>query len=163
MSHSVTITRTTTTTTTSAILLNTGYLKSLPGLLKLAQVVIGSVVIGLVATTIMRYRNYYNTSEELFFLVIACACLLATGCLLISCLISISTASIIAKTIFELVYHGVAFALQLVASILALIQATGSGRNANNELYLAASILGLINSALYLLSTILAYKSYRGG
>lgn len=40
MSHSVTITRTTTSTnSTSALILNTGYLKTLPGLLKLAQLV----------------------------------------------------------------------------------------------------------------------------
>lgn len=40
MSHAVTITRTTTTTTsTSALILNTGYLKTLPGVLKLAQLV----------------------------------------------------------------------------------------------------------------------------
>nr|CAH7757014.1 unnamed protein product [Callosobruchus chinensis] len=39
MSHTVTITRTTTTTTTSAIIINTGYLKSWPGLLKFAQLV----------------------------------------------------------------------------------------------------------------------------
>lgn len=40
MSHAVTITRTTTTTTsTSALILNTGYLKTLPGILKVAQLV----------------------------------------------------------------------------------------------------------------------------
>lgn len=38
MSHTVTVTRTT-TSTTSAIILNTGYVKSIPGLLKLAEVV----------------------------------------------------------------------------------------------------------------------------
>jgi hypothetical protein len=38
MSHTVTVTRTT-TSTTSAIILNTGYVKSVPGLLKLAEVV----------------------------------------------------------------------------------------------------------------------------
>lgn len=38
MSHTVTVTRTT-TSTTSAIILNTGYVKSLPGLLKLVEVV----------------------------------------------------------------------------------------------------------------------------
>lgn len=43
MSHSVTITRTVTTSnTTSTLILNTGYLKTLPGLLKLAQLVIDS-------------------------------------------------------------------------------------------------------------------------
>lgn len=40
MSHNVTVTRTTTTvTTTSAILLNTGYLKTTAGILKLLQLV----------------------------------------------------------------------------------------------------------------------------
>jgi hypothetical protein len=40
MSHNVIVTRTTTTTTsTSAILLNTGYLKTTPGILKVLQLV----------------------------------------------------------------------------------------------------------------------------
>lgn len=40
MSHNVTVTRTTTTvTTTSAILLNTGYLKTTSGILKILQLV----------------------------------------------------------------------------------------------------------------------------
>jgi len=39
MSHAVTVTRTTTTTSTSAILLNIGYFKTLPGLLKLLHIV----------------------------------------------------------------------------------------------------------------------------
>lgn len=39
MSHSVTVTRTVTSNTTSALVVNTGYLKTLPGLLKLAQLV----------------------------------------------------------------------------------------------------------------------------
>lgn len=40
MSHAVTVTRTVTTTNTSAIILNTGYLKTGAGLLKLLQAVI---------------------------------------------------------------------------------------------------------------------------
>lgn len=39
MSHTVTVTRTTTSTTTSAIILNTGYCKTLPGILKVLQIV----------------------------------------------------------------------------------------------------------------------------
>ena len=40
MSHAVTITRTTTTTTSSsALFFNTGYLKTVPGILKLAELV----------------------------------------------------------------------------------------------------------------------------
>lgn len=39
MSHTVTVTRTTTTTSTSAIILNTGYCKTVPGILKIAEIV----------------------------------------------------------------------------------------------------------------------------
>lgn len=40
MSHSVTITRTVTSSnTTSTLVLNTGYIKTIPGLLKLAELV----------------------------------------------------------------------------------------------------------------------------
>ncbi|KAG8308622.1 hypothetical protein J6590_105315 [Homalodisca vitripennis] len=38
MSHTVTVTRTTTSTTTSAIILNTGYCKTAPGLVKIGEV-----------------------------------------------------------------------------------------------------------------------------
>merc|ERR1711928_292665 len=96
MSHNVMVTR---TTTTSAILLNTGYLKTLPGLLILLQVVVGAVVVGLLASYSTYWRSY-DTVPILFLLLIATACLITTGCLLISCLLSISTATIIAKTLF---------------------------------------------------------------
>lgn len=39
MSHSVTVTRTTTSTSTSAFIVNSGYFKSVPGLLKVFQLV----------------------------------------------------------------------------------------------------------------------------
>jgi len=94
------VTRTTTTTTTSsAILLNTGYLKTLPGLLKLLQVVVGAIVVGLLANYTGYWRGY-NFVAMLFLLLIATTCLITTSCLVISCLLSISTATIIAKTVF---------------------------------------------------------------
>lgn len=43
MSHSVTVRTTTTSTSTSLVVLNTGYLKTVPGLLKLAQLVSAGV------------------------------------------------------------------------------------------------------------------------
>ncbi|XP_059469213.1 uncharacterized protein LOC132192972 isoform X1 [Neocloeon triangulifer] len=169
MSHSVTVTRTTTTTTTSAILINTGYFKAVPGLLKLGQVILGTIIIGLVATTLSRYNNYYYSgSEELFFFVTACACLIATGCLLISCLLSISTASIISKTIFLLMLLVPLTLMYLIAATLVLV--TVVARNYGHKIYedefstrIHAAILGLFNTILYLASTILAFKSYRGG
>merc|ERR1712071_485039 len=81
MSHNVMVTRTTTTTTTSsAILLNTGYLKTLPGLLKLLQVVVGAILVGLLANYTGYWRGY-NFVAMLFLLLIATTCLITTSCL----------------------------------------------------------------------------------
>ncbi|XP_019866602.1 CKLF-like MARVEL transmembrane domain-containing protein 8 [Aethina tumida] len=164
MSHTVTVTRTTTTTTTSAIILNTGYLKSWPGLLKLAQLVLGIVVVGLVG---YYYRKYGAIPEvpETFFLLMAVTFLIGTFLLLLSCIISISTASIISKTIHEVVYHGFAFVLYLAASLAFVIEVNHyKSRSYYNdyEPYMAAAIIGLVISGLYLLSTIFALRSYRG-
>ncbi|XP_046451689.1 uncharacterized protein LOC124199787 isoform X1 [Daphnia pulex] len=207
MSHNVTVTRTTTTvTTTSAILLNTGYLKTTSGILKLLQLILGCVIVGLVGHYFVRSNPYYFTAE-LFLLLIATTCLITTTCLLISCLLSISTATIIAKTMFELVYHGIAFCLYLASSVYMLVQASpyqnyrdpkisamiAAGvsmllipesvlylcatiyhltiivsRNAgysvaeygyNNKIF--AGALGAINTGLYFLSALLAFRIYR--
>lgn len=113
MSHAVTITRTTTTTTSSsAVFLNTGYLKTVPGLLKLAQLVsiimifmwaiikssftiytkiLGAVCCFLIGWEFPHYYTRYLGTPLLFFLIVASACLIGTFCLLVSCLISLST------------------------------------------------------------------------
>lgn len=155
MSHAVTITRTTTTTSgTSALIINTGYLKTVPGLLKLAQLVsskqnfeeklldsktcirhrvklkiicpkqiIGGFCVFFVGWHFFDYARY-NSNTELFFLCFAVACFVGTFCLLVSCLVSLSTGGIISKTIYELVYHSVAFILYLIVSILLLIKSS---------------------------------------
>lgn len=56
MSHTVTVTRTTTTTSTSAIILNTGYCKTLPGLLKIAEIV--SMI------KLINYCTYKNSNRN---------------------------------------------------------------------------------------------------
>jgi len=160
MSHAVTVTRTTTTvTTTSAILLNTGYLKTLPGVLKLCQLVLGCIVVGLVGNY-FSYNQAYLFVPELFLLLIATTCLITTACLLFSCLLSISTATIIAKTMFELVYHGVAFALYLASSAYFLALVANTRVYHQNALY-AAGVIGVINTILYFASTFFAFRYYR--
>ncbi|RZF34502.1 hypothetical protein LSTR_LSTR011744 [Laodelphax striatellus] len=165
MSHTVTVTRTTTSTTTSAIILNTGYMKTLPGFLKLLQVICGAIALAIVIHYRDRYR-YVPGFPELFFMCVATTFLIGSVALLLSCLISLSTASIIAKTIYEVVYHMFGFLFYLVASVVLMVEVNTSntwyGRNNYYTPYLCASILGLILTALYLLSTIFAYKSYRG-
>lgn len=165
MSHSVTITRTTTTSTSTAIILNSGYLKTVAGLLKLAQTILGAVCVGLIGAYINNssYRvNPIYLTEVLFFLLVATALLITTTCLLLSSLLSFITASIIHKTLFEVLYHAVAFILYLVAGIVLLVEIKNHDRLQYYKAYLAAAIIGLVNAALYLLSTVFAIRTYRG-
>jgi len=160
MSHSVTITRTVTTSNTSSTLVvNTGYLKTLPGLLKLVQLILGGVSVGLVA---WYYNNTYGVhTPSLFFLLMATTFLIGTFCLLVSCLFSLSTGGIISKTIYELIYHSIGAILLIAASITLLIHVNKYGGNVN-EKYMIAAIIGLINGCLYVASAVLARRSYRG-
>jgi len=163
----VTITRTTTSTTnTSYIVLNTGYLKTFPGLLKLFELLIGGVVVGILGYYYNRGSTFinYNTSANLFLLLIATSFLIGTFCLLLSCLTSLGTGGIIAKTIYELIYHSIAAILLLAASINLLIELNNRNYRGFKEydLFMAASILALVNSILYFISSFLAHRSYRG-
>lgn len=174
MSHSVTITRTTTTTSGSGggFIVNSGYIKTLPGLLKLAQLIINAICVGLVAYYFRRYHSVYsNGNPELFFLLMTTAFLIGTFCLLLSCLVSWSTGGIISKTIYvsynlvwwqswmsqwflglflqELIYHSVAFLLLLIASIIFLVEVSNNKYGYNvKEAYYAASVRDNVGSSV---------------
>uniref|UniRef100_A0A1B6C0V8 MARVEL domain-containing protein n=2 Tax=Clastoptera arizonana TaxID=38151 RepID=A0A1B6C0V8_9HEMI len=162
MSHTVTVTRTTTSTTTSAIILNTGYCKTLPGILKILQIIGGAICIGIIQYYKSKYNRLFSPSPEVFFLCVATTCFIASSCLLLSCLCSLSTASIISKTLYEFIYHGVAFLLYLAGSAYLLWDARESRNQYYYENHYTVGVIGLVITALYLISTILAYRSYRG-
>jgi hypothetical protein len=161
MSHTVTVTRTTTATTTSAIIINTGYLKTWPGILKFLQVLLGAVVVGILA---YYYDNYYRafSGSEMFYFLMAVTFLIASFLLILSCLCSLSTGAIISKTTYEVIFHGAAFVLYLIAAGVFLANVSRGGYKNQYECYMAAGVIGLIISGLYLGSTIFASKSYRG-
>ncbi|XP_031629419.1 uncharacterized protein LOC116344800 isoform X3 [Contarinia nasturtii] len=160
MSHSVTITRTVTTSNnTSTLVLNIGYLKSLPGLLKLTQLIIGAACVGIISH---HYARYYDGLPELQFLLVATTFLIGTFCLLVSCLFSLSTGGIISKTIYELIYHTVAFVLYLIVSIWLLVKLQDYKRYDFYNKYTIVGALGILNTLLYLWSAVIARKTYRG-
>ncbi|XP_028161998.1 uncharacterized protein LOC135071826 [Ostrinia nubilalis] len=165
MSHTVTITRTTAVSSGHAVYVNSGYLSSTPGLLKLAQLLLGAACVGVMAYY-MDHGPYYHVAPkaELFYLLVAVAFLIGTFCLVVSCLASLSTASIISKTVYEVIYHGLACLLYLAAGLTLIIEVNHykNSYGRNYEPYLAASIMGLIMAVLYLFSTFLANRSYRG-
>ncbi|XP_053949599.1 uncharacterized protein LOC129239201 [Anastrepha obliqua] len=162
MSHSVTITRTTTSTTnTSYIVLNTGYLKSFPGLLKLFELLIGIAIVGI-------FGYYFNRADtpsaEIFMFLMATTFMIGTFCLLLACLTSLSTGGIISKTIYELIYHSIAAILLLAASVNLVIELNDRRFKYSKryDAYMAAGIMGLVNTILYFISAFLAHRSYRG-
>jgi len=180
MSHTVTVTRTTTTTTTSAILLNVGYFKTVPGILKLLHILIGIVVVTLVGHYIAYHKyqfiytrgpNFRHVPDhglfipELFFLLIATTCLISSMLLLISCIVSIATATILPKTVFEIVYHLAATILLLLSAAIYLYFVVNE-YNHSTDAYrarLAAGALGIVNSLLYGLAVFFAYRGFRSG
>ncbi|XP_011633928.1 uncharacterized protein LOC105425072 isoform X2 [Pogonomyrmex barbatus] len=142
MSHSVMIRTQTVTTNASTIVINTSYLKTWSGILKLLQLALGIVCVGIVGN---EFNNTYR-KEELFFLLITTTFMIGTFILLLSCLTSLSTASIISKTIHELLYHSIAFGLLLAASLTLMVYVNNYRRTYNYELLLGASLQRLHKS-----------------
>lgn len=161
MSHSVTIRTQTMTTSSTAIIINSGYLKTWTGILKLLELALGVVCVGISGHHITNYRSYIFTAE-MFFLLITTSFMIGTFILLMSCLISLSTSSIIAKTIHELLYHAIGFGLYLAASLTYIVHVSDLKGYREYELLLGAAICGLVNAGLYLFSTIIALRTYRG-
>lgn len=172
MSHSVTVTRTTTTTSSTAIILNTGILRTPGCLLKLFETILGAVCLGLIA-----YYNplagknssggFMGDPEHTLMFIVSFAFLVTTFLLLISSLISLMAATILPKTVFEFLYHLFAFIFYLSASLALLItisdQKRSYRRSSDYEAKMACAVLGLINAVLYLLSTVFSFKSYKTG
>merc|ERR1739838_482582 len=77
MSAQVTVHRMTTTTTTTAILINVGFVKTLPGALKLLQMIVGVVAVSIIGHFIHRNMSgdYDYMLPELFFLIALLLCL----------------------------------------------------------------------------------------
>ncbi|XP_075157284.1 uncharacterized protein LOC142230526 [Haematobia irritans] len=165
MSHSVTITRTTTSTTnTSYIVLNTGYLKSFNGLLKLCQLLLGAAMVGIFSYYQNNGACFTNIDGIVFAFLMSVTFMIGTFCLLLSCLTSLSTGGIISKTIYELIYHSVAGILLLACSLQVIITLSDRGHRGYKQLdaYFAAGVIGLVNAVLYFISAFLAHRSYRG-
>ncbi|KAF2350900.1 Marvel domain [Trinorchestia longiramus] len=168
MSAQVTVHRMTTTTTTTAVLLNIGYLKTLPGIIKLFQIVLGIVAVAITGHYIKWDSSYYeNMVPELFFLLVATTCLITTTLLLFSCLCSIATASIIPKTLFVSLMNGTLMYLLLYSSTYKLIKLTE--RNAGYSIpergfgLRAFCGVSLLDSTKRLRKNVLAQKMERLG
>merc|ERR1740128_334232 len=110
----------------------------------------------------------YEFRAEMFFLIISVFALITTFCVVLSMFLSIGTASILPRTFFEVVYHFIAFLLLCAASVTMLVMLTDRSnssyrgfRTRDYETKLAAAAIGLINSFLYLVTFVMAVRSWR--
>lgn len=101
-----------------------------------------------------------GNTPGIFFLLMSVTFLIGTFCLLLSSLLKFGTGSLISKTVYGVVYSTVAFILYLSASVTLLI-ATLDYRMYNFDAHMSAAVFGLIVSCLYLVSVILAVRSYK--
>lgn len=163
--HVVTVTRTTTTTSSSAIILNTGICKSIHGILKLLQLLVGIAVVAILSFYYDKYKHTWQV--DLYVLLVAVTFMTTTFLIIISFLISLATATILPKTVFEYVYHGAAFLLYLIAGIAFLAELNQRNGNRYKEdgydAKMAAAVMALVNAGLYLFSAVMAYRVYRVG
>ncbi|XP_058791520.1 uncharacterized protein LOC131664446 isoform X2 [Phymastichus coffea] len=142
MSHSVTIqTRTVTTGSPSAI--NTSFFRSWTGILKLAQVVSGLIVMSLLVSAINEQQLF---SRDIFLMLMATSFMMGTGIFIISYVFSPISEPIIGKTNYELIYNGLASLLLLIGGIIVVNDAS---HRLNSELMMAAGVIGIIDAILY--------------
>ncbi|XP_018347849.1 PREDICTED: uncharacterized protein LOC108751873 [Trachymyrmex septentrionalis] len=121
--------------------ININYLKSWNGIAKIFQVILGATCVGIIGNEIS-YETVilHRASVFIFFFVATCTFFINTFILYVSNLISPSAASIIPKTIYELLYHFIASILLLAASIAVIIVINESSTVNNYNEFLAASV-----------------------
>ncbi|XP_076366213.1 uncharacterized protein LOC143255055 isoform X1 [Tachypleus tridentatus] len=159
MSTSVTVRQTTTHTSSEVaiIVLNFGHFKTLSGILQVLQTVVGLTCMSL----LLKAGSICTVSGSIvFLLLLSFGYFVTTLIILVTCLLSMVSSSVLQNTLFFLGYHGLGFILYLTGGLALLIQST-TGRPQKRELVIPAAVMGLINCGLYLTLFIVAYKKFR--
>lgn len=116
----------------------------------------GAICVGIIGN---EFNGVHTT--ELYFLIATSTFFIGTFTLFISYLLSPSAASIIPKTIYELVYHSIASVLLLSGSIALMVHIHRDEIVVHNyKAELAAGICCLLNTVLYICGAILGFGTY---
>jgi len=137
------------TTASNAIRLNYDFSRTIPGKLKIGEVILGAVTVGCVGSA-----GEYLETAAIFFLLMATTFMMCTFCLLLSCVIRWRNSKDISETMFELIYHSIASIFIFSASIAL---STGYRSHYHDGIYISASVIGTFTSILYFFSAICAY------
>lgn len=127
---------------------NFGYLKTPDGWIKIAQVVVGLIVMSLLIRT-------YQVSWVVFLMMTAFAFAVVSFIILLSAMGSYS-GSLLIGTLFYLNYHIVGFIFYLSGGLTCVVNAS---QYTNLGSVIAAGVLGLLASALYAVDVALTVRA----
>lgn len=151
----VTVTQQTTTVSSSGgnerlslCAFNFAYLKTPDGWIKIAQVVVGLIVMSLLVRT-------YQVSWVVFLMMTAFAFAVVSFIILLSAMGSYS-GSLLIGTLFYLNYHIVGFIFYLSGGLTCVVNAS---QYTNLGSVIAAGVLGLLASALYAVDVALTVRA----
>lgn len=102
MSQSITITRTVTTTNQSTVILNIRYLRTVPGILKLLEIILGTICLIL----LLKFHGEFHSLivfpiiNDIPALLFTTTFLIGSACLLLACVVSFSTGVLIERTVY---------------------------------------------------------------
>lgn len=164
MSTKITHTLTVTETTSSMpacekLAFNVKVLKTKNGLLKLFEMILGIACMAVIVQGNSPVTEELSIAILAFFLCVT-SCLLVAFLLLVSYLISPATAETLPKIIFELLHNVVSF-LFYTSSSLAVLIIVSKAENETDENFIVLIVLGLVNSALYFVSSYYSYHSFK--
>ncbi|KAG8196420.1 hypothetical protein JTE90_009052 [Oedothorax gibbosus] len=154
--------------------LNLPFLQSVPGIFKIAHTTLGLICLIVIGCYVQFTHPITGSSlgllcskSDAYFLLVTYGCFVTSFLLLVCSIISYFTASFLPKTAFEFVYHLTACLMYLTASLtllcvlLATNAETGGYREPGFDAKVAVSVLGIINSVLYGVSTYFSFQSFR--
>lgn len=157
-------TTTTTTSRASVIVINSGYLTSKLGLIKLILLIVSLIcfILLLLEATYnyQPYRSYYHyiyPPADQFLILVCFANWYAITLMLISALLSLGTASLLTKTSFDFIFHFVACVLYLIGGLWVAVGAFGS-YNRSFKVQ-TASILALVCGIIHLVHGVFSYRN----
>ncbi|XP_059618000.1 uncharacterized protein LOC132262679 isoform X2 [Phlebotomus argentipes] len=158
MSQHVVVTRTSTTPNSSSTIIAVAHY------LMVVQLVLGLFVLGI----FWYFTNQYKlealvTPTRLLFFAIPVAFAIGNFCFLFASFLSFNSGGVIFQTTHDLIYHTVALVSYLSITIAFFVEVLRTIRSSDPIYngYLTSSIIGIIVSGLYFISTFLTFKFCR--
>ncbi|XP_054165302.1 uncharacterized protein LOC128962917 [Oppia nitens] len=155
-------TTTTTTSRASVLVINSGYVTSKLGLLKLILLILSLICFILLLLEASHsydrywYHGYYYPPSDQFLILVCFANWYTITLMLIAALLSLGTASILPKTSFDFIFHFIGCVLFLIGGLWV---AVGAFKHDNRSVKIqTACIIALICGIIHLVHGVFSYR-----